>query len=926
MHNSVGRAVAQLGTFGGTITLADANSIPHGGSPRNQNVDYKVGSVYTRAGLVNPFVFENGSAGPNAGGSVSGSGWSNPNALLNGSGYASAAIDPQTLTVSAVEVVLSSGQYFAVVTFTSAVPAWASGQTYTFSGLTTYTALNGQTLAVYAGSGVPTLTAEQQAFVFGSTAYGPASDTGSGAVSGIWEPTGILELEQFGFSISPTSTPQGFELTVLAYATGAGATLNFQMLKAGTPVGDVRSVPLTTESQQLPLGSINDLFGEAWTYADLNNTAFGVEVWATGTAAVTVYASLVTLQPWFTPEQVNFNYVTTFEDSWGDIYTMALDANGNWWIEDVLVNSPDGTQSGSAVPSSGVAASVTAIPGSVTSIGEGVPWANPAFATARENGGETAAITSYSASASGQTVTFLAANSFTAGQVVRIAGSFPFNNFQGPVLSPSGSQFTLAWDGYDISATSVSATATVQPEYASALEPTVPVSVPSGQCVAWARPTAVSVGTSGQFKCFGTWNVVATSEAQATGTGFLSMYGTCSTGNSPAFAQWSGFAVPDLPVGAVIQGVYPVIISQGNQTNAEHEMQWGVGSLTGSIFPLGSGVYGPSQIGPTSSMGSTSGTITGALIQVSELQSASGDDFPDFDQITFVGLAVYYTTTETCPTGLQALYATDLGLDIPLTATITGISVSLNAGDSGTSSLTAQLTLNGAPVGTSKPVTLGAWPQAQTLGPDLWGAAITPVAANGSAGLGVQFVGAGTIDVNAVTFTVTYTTGPQPPTLLPLETVPHGLFASSFTASSRQYIALSDLLQGDWQPSQFTGNWWDRVSQVGPGAPPQYTPITASGDTFNITSITQPAAKSQGSSYFLQSSGPGSTSPGSVITFYYLDATVAPGPDADLVAAFNSGYPVYVYASFSGTPVAFPATVVQVTAIGEAQPPGQPRK
>src|ERR1017187_1508682 len=95
-HDLKGRASAVLETFSGTITLSDPPSVPEGGSPRNQNCDFNVGSVFTRQGLWNPFTYSGGSVGPDGGGnagdvSLGGAAWSNPgNVLLNTGVYASA--------------------------------------------------------------------------------------------------------------------------------------------------------------------------------------------------------------------------------------------------------------------------------------------------------------------------------------------------------------------------------------------------------------------------------------------------------------------------------------------------------------------------------------------------------------------------------------------------------------------------------------------------------------------------------------------------------------------------------------------------------------------------------------------------------------------------------------------------------------------
>lgn len=158
--------------------------------------------------------------------------------------------------------------------------------------------------------------------------------------------------------------------------------------------------------------------------------------------------------------------------------------------------------------------------------------------------------------------------------------------------------------------------------------------------------------------------------------------------------------------------------------------------------------------------------------------------------------------------------------------------------------------------------------------------------------------------------------------------LPANGYAKSVTAFDREYICFSDLLTGNDIPRQYTGDWTDRITQVGPGAPPSFTPQTASGTSYPIVTITQPAAQSRGFSYFLQSAGPGSSTPGNVVTFYYSQDNPS-GPDFDLVNAVNSGFPVYVYAEFipgaTGGGVTQGPYVVQVLGVGKAQPPGQPR-
>ncbi len=153
-----------------------------------------------------------------------------------------------------------------------------------------------------------------------------------------------------------------------------------------------------------------------------------------------------------------------------------------------------------------------------------------------------------------------------------------------------------------------------------------------------------------------------------------------------------------------------------------------------------------------------------------------------------------------------------------------------------------------------------------------------------------------------------------------------GSYMKGIDANGIAYMAYSDLTQGTSQPMQYNKQWCDRITQVGPGQAPIFTPQQASSDSFAISTITQPTQQVRPSSYFLQSSGVGVTSPGSNVTVYYSDSTLA-GPDIDLQNAFNSGNPVYLYMQFAGSAIPTQGPyVVQVTSIGLASPPSQPRQ
>lgn len=92
--------------------------------------------------------------------------------------------NPKNFTIMNVAVVLSTvGAYYAVITLGAVAPVMPANQTLTFSGLTTYVALNGQTVQWQGYSAATAqelnLSADQIAFVFGAAPYGPAADTGN---------------------------------------------------------------------------------------------------------------------------------------------------------------------------------------------------------------------------------------------------------------------------------------------------------------------------------------------------------------------------------------------------------------------------------------------------------------------------------------------------------------------------------------------------------------------------------------------------------------------------------------------------------------------------------------------------------------------------------------------------------------------------
>lgn len=107
-----------------------------------------------------------------------------------------------------------------------------------------------------------------------------------------------------------------------------------------------------------------------------------------------------------------------------------------------------------------------------------------------------------------------------------------------------------------------------------------------------------------------------------------------------------------------------------------------------------------------------------------------------------------------------------------------------------------------------------------------------------------------------------------------------GSHALSVTEDDREFIALSDLQNGFDMPRQYNGQWVDRVSQVGPGAPPA---VVANGNGYAIATITQAAPVAMTTTDYTVLWSPGSTVTG---TGNILTIQARPGKLADVLAAF----------------------------------------
>ncbi len=315
----------------------------------------------------------------------------------------------------------------------------------------------------------------------------------------------------------------------------------------------------------------------------------------------------------------------------------------------------------------------------------------------------------------------------------------------------------------------------------------------------------------------------------------------------------------------------------------------------------------------------------------------------------------------------NAIDATGFIFNVPSTTQISGALVTVRGYSDVPANLSVQLLVGGSPYGAAKVISLPQSAGTISLGSlgDLWSGFLNSTNVNGLS-FGVRFsaVSSGfdlaTVYLDSCTITLGVNTGTSnfnfiqtftaqdgsvknfaldangslyiedvtnsPGTLSLIMTgIAQNSYCVALNGPDVMYLSFSDLISGSDVPRQWTKNWIDRITQVGPAASPVFTPQIATGNTFAISTITQPSPNTWSAIYFLQSSGTGSTTAGNVVTVYYSDSTVS-SFDPDLVNAFNSGNPVYMWVTFANLPQSQGPYVVQVTSVGKASPPGQPRQ
>jgi len=150
-----------------------------------------------------------------------------------------------------------------------------------------------------------------------------------------------LQATNFAFSIPTTASIMGFQVLVTGHQTNlspdAILTLSLISPSATSPTFQFQ---LPSSDGTVTLGTPTSNWGLSLTPALLNNPSFGVQIQASevGTETVTFDVSAVQIKVWVNLNPANVNWIKTYEQTDGEIDTLALDATGVLWDEDVINN------------------------------------------------------------------------------------------------------------------------------------------------------------------------------------------------------------------------------------------------------------------------------------------------------------------------------------------------------------------------------------------------------------------------------------------------------------------------------------------------------------------------------------------------------------------------------------------------------------
>ncbi len=302
--------------FSGLITLADARDLPEGASPRNWDVDFSVGSVYTRPGLVSAFVYANtwqitgyslGSGGlatftyvgtpePTINEGMNLSGFTGALAVLNGTTVYVESVTLNTFMAQVVNgpILTISGLNASAVSATGLFVGPNQGSTATSTSWasplnvfspTAYTSTSGgQNFSPSVAPGIATSTSTTAwsnpsgALSTNPSIYATVGFAGAGASAPLYG-SGL------GLSVPPNATITGVKVAFAAKVTNTSGNpvLVTQLVLGSTALGTQVNIPLAANGSSLvpySYGSSAYQWGTTLTPAIVNNPTFGASLQA----------------------------------------------------------------------------------------------------------------------------------------------------------------------------------------------------------------------------------------------------------------------------------------------------------------------------------------------------------------------------------------------------------------------------------------------------------------------------------------------------------------------------------------------------------------------------------------------------------------------------------------------------------------------
>ena len=148
----------------------------------------------------------------------------------------------------------------------------------------------------------------------------------------------LLSASGYGFSIPLSSTIIGVQLQV----SGKQSSIAAGSVLTATPIvggGEPITFQVPTSQGTTTLGGPGEDLGMTLTPAIVNGGGFGFLFQATDStgAGSTFDLSAAEITVWYTPpDQHDFSWIGTFEQTDGGLFTLALDEGGILWQEDVL--------------------------------------------------------------------------------------------------------------------------------------------------------------------------------------------------------------------------------------------------------------------------------------------------------------------------------------------------------------------------------------------------------------------------------------------------------------------------------------------------------------------------------------------------------------------------------------------------------------